>query len=194
MKQSKKNHLRLFMGAAGIALSCTTAAASEPHDHASPPTMVEAVAPVQDVSPSSSPEDSLLPEGKDRFVFGVALATLVGGILGFFGVNRLAKVTQKIAQKGTAQVVKAAAVTTKIPLQAAKGVVRATGKAFKKPIQLILSLFSVGLFLLMGISFLDIQWQVGLGVGAAISLFLTGQFRGLKSRFNAKKREMTTSS
>lgn len=115
--------------------------------------------------PAAEADPHLMGPDARRYAAWAALAGLISSAVALIGANRL---LTWLAGAGTA-LGKAGAAAAKAPVKAAKAAAKATSRVLKKPGRWLITVFSLAVFALTGVAFLDVQWEAGMLAGAGLS-------------------------
>ena len=160
------------MTAIAAVLSVGMAAADEGAASAPPVLAPETVQTGPAVAGTPVPETAASTEAaaSARTWLGAGIiGTVIAGLVAILGLQRIGEMmgsTGKAIQDGAVR-------TANFAGKAARGAIGAGGRLLRKPLRFLLILVGGGIFLLTGISVMDIEWQAGLvaGLGLAGSLW-----------------------
>ncbi|MEM9422706.1 MAG: hypothetical protein AAF986_09410 [Pseudomonadota bacterium] len=112
----------------------------------------------------------LLAPAHKKWALGLAVGAILAGLVGALGFNSLLNGLLAGVAKGGKAAAKVAVSVAKTPVRAVKSAAVSVSKAVRKPGKYVLGASVVTVCLVATVALLDLQWKVGLVVGAGAAI------------------------
>ena len=165
-KTLKKKAALLAAGSIAAASMAVSAAAAPSLEPAPPAIVIEAPAPADE--PAAGEAEDATAAKAAKWALGGALVGALAGLARLMGLRRLT--LQKAARAlagATKTAARGAAATTGVAIKAAG---RVAGRTLGAPLRWAAGLGALGIFILTGVGLYDVEWVLGLAVGAGLAL------------------------
>ena len=174
MRHALKKKAALLAAGSLLAAAMAVSAAAEPFPApVASAVVIEAPAPVEEAA--AGVDDGAAAAKAAKWALGGAIIGALAGLLRLMGLRRLG--LQKAARAvagATKTAARGAAATTGVAFRAAG---RVAGRTLGAPLRWAAGLAALGIFILTGAGLYDVEWLLGLAVGAGLALVGAGTVR-----------------